>query len=49
MAQAEARYPVWLPRLLTHPVRGLENYRQLLDTLTSAEGSIKVFREVSAG
>src|SRR5215467_3099297 len=43
MAQAEAEYPGWLSRLLTHPVKGLENYRQLLDTLTGAKGSIKVF------
>ncbi len=47
MAQAEAQYPGWLPRLLTHPVKGLENYRELLDTLTSAKGAIKVFCEVS--
>jgi threonine dehydrogenase-like Zn-dependent dehydrogenase len=47
MAQAEAEYPGWLSRLLTHPVKGLENYRQLLDTLTAAKGSIKVFCEVA--
>ena len=47
MAQAEAEYPGWLKRLLTHPVRGLENYRQLIDTLTTAKGAIKVFCEVA--
>jgi threonine dehydrogenase-like Zn-dependent dehydrogenase len=47
MAQAEAQYPGWLRRLLTHPVRGLENWRQLLDTLTSAKGAIKVYCEVA--
>src|SRR5439155_1815204 len=29
MAQAEAEYPGWLARLLTHPVRGLENHAAL--------------------
>jgi threonine dehydrogenase-like Zn-dependent dehydrogenase len=43
MAQAEAQYSGWLGRLLTHPVRGLENWRQLLDTLTGAKGAIKVY------
>src|SRR5712692_9911825 len=47
MAQAEAEYPGWLSRLLTHPVKGLENYRQLLDTLTGAKGAIKVFCEIA--
>src|SRR5919107_1801746 len=43
MAQAEAQYPGWLGRLLTHPVKGLESWPQLLDTLTSAKGAIKVY------
>jgi threonine dehydrogenase-like Zn-dependent dehydrogenase len=47
MAQAEAEYPCWLARLLTHPVRGLENYTELLDTLTTAKGAIKVYCEVA--
>ena len=47
MAQAEAEYPGWLSRLLTHPVKGLENYRELLDKLTSAKGAIKVYCEVA--
>jgi len=47
MAQAEAEYPGWLQRLLTHPVKGLENYSELLDTLTSAKGAIKVYCEVA--
>ena len=48
LAQAEAEYPGWLPRLLTHPVKGLENYRELIDTLTTARSAIKVFCEVAA-
>src|SRR6516225_3703576 len=47
MAQAEAEYPGWLERLLTHPVKGLENYSELLDKLTSAKSAIKVFCEVA--
>src|SRR5436309_15490712 len=47
MAQAEAEYPGWLGRLLTHPVQGLENYSELLDKLTTAKGAIKVFCEVA--
>jgi hypothetical protein len=47
MAQAEAEYAGWLKRLLTHPVKGLANYRELLDTLTMAKGAIKVFCEVA--
>lgn len=43
MALAEAQYPGWLERLLTHPVRGLENWKLLLETLTTAGGAIKVF------
>jgi len=43
LAQAEAQYPGWPGRLLTHPVRGLERYRDLLDTLTTARGAIKVY------
>jgi glucose 1-dehydrogenase len=47
MAMAEAQYPGWLSRLLTHPVYGLERYRELIDTLSTARGAIKVFCEVS--
>ena len=47
MAQAEAEYSGWLPRLLTHPVKGLENYEQLFETLTAAKGAIKVYCEVA--
>jgi threonine dehydrogenase-like Zn-dependent dehydrogenase len=47
MAHAESQYPGWLKRLLTHPVKGLENWKLLLDTLTSAKGAIKVYCEVA--
>ena len=48
MSQAEAEYPGWLRRLLTHPVRGLENYRELFDHLQNPNGAIKIFCEVAA-
>jgi glucose 1-dehydrogenase len=47
MAHAEAQYPGWLNRLLTHPVQGLDNWKLLLDTLTGARGAIKVYCIVS--
>jgi len=46
MAHAEASWPGWLARLLTHKVTGLESYRQLFETLTTAKGAIKVYCEV---
>ncbi len=47
LAQAEAEYPGWLGRLLTHRVTGLDNYRDLFNKLTQANGAIKVFCEVA--
>ena len=47
MAQAEAQYPGWLGRLLTHLAKGLENYQELFRQLTTANGAIKVFCEVA--
>lgn len=47
LAQAELEYPGWLAKLLTHPVQGLENYQQLMQTLTEAKGAIKVYCEVA--
>lgn len=47
MAQAEAEYPGWLKRLLTHPVKGLENYQELFAKLASTKGATKVFCEVA--
>ncbi len=46
MAQAVLEYGDWLSRLLTHPVRGLENFEQLFDHLINAKGAIKVFCEI---
>ena len=47
MSQAEMEYPGWLQKLLTHPVRGLANYKQLFEYLSSGKGAIKVFCQVA--
>jgi hypothetical protein len=47
LAHAESEYRGWLRRLLTHPVKGLENFQELLDTLTTTKGAIKVYCEVA--
>ncbi len=48
LSQAELQYPGWLSKLLTHPIGGLDNYQQMMKTLTEARGAIKVFCEVAA-
>jgi threonine dehydrogenase-like Zn-dependent dehydrogenase len=47
IAMAEAQYHGWLARLLTHPVKGLENYDQLFQALLNGNGAIKVYCEVA--
>jgi threonine dehydrogenase-like Zn-dependent dehydrogenase len=47
MALAEAEYAGWLAQLLTHPVQGLESYRELIETLTMAKDAIKVYCEIA--
>src|SRR5205085_7167621 len=47
MSQAELEYPGWLGRLLTHPVKGLENYQEIFDKLTNAKDAIKVYCQVA--
>jgi glucose 1-dehydrogenase len=47
MAHAESAYPGWLKQLLTHPVRGLDRYRELFQTLQEARGAIKIFCEIA--
>ncbi|HSB62888.1 MAG TPA: glucose 1-dehydrogenase [Thermoanaerobaculia bacterium] len=46
-SRAELTWPGWLAKLLTHPVRGLECFRELIETLTTAKGAIKVYCEVA--
>ncbi|MBA3552171.1 MAG: glucose 1-dehydrogenase [Actinobacteria bacterium] len=46
LAIAEAEYPGWLRRLLTHPVHGLDQWEKAFELL-GAPGVIKVFVEVA--
>lgn len=46
LAHAEAQFPGWLSRLLTHPVAGLQNHAELFEKLVSARGAIKIFCEI---
>jgi glucose 1-dehydrogenase len=43
---AEAHWPGWAGRLLTHPVAGLENYDEMIRLLTEAKDAIKVYVNV---
>src|SRR5437867_8171816 len=47
LIKAEALYPGWLRQLLTTPIRGLENYEQMIRELTENREAIKVFVEVN--
>ncbi len=47
LSEAELSYPGWLAKLLTHHVKGLENFAQLIDTLSNAKSAIKVYCEVN--
>jgi threonine dehydrogenase-like Zn-dependent dehydrogenase len=47
LAQTEAEYPGWLAKLITHSVKGLENYEELFDKLTNAKDAIKIVCEVA--
>ena len=47
LSQAKLEYGDWLDRLLTHPIRGLENFGALFEQLNAGNGAIKVFCEVS--
>ena len=47
LIKAEALFPGWLSQLLTTPVRGLENYAEMLRQLTENRDAIKVYVEVA--
>ena len=46
IAIAQAQYPGWLSRLLTHPVEGLDRFEQALENL-SRPGVIKTYLDIS--
>jgi threonine dehydrogenase-like Zn-dependent dehydrogenase len=47
LCRAELEFPGWLSKFLTHPVNGLDNYREMMRLLTQAKGAIKVFVNVA--
>ncbi len=47
LIKAEILYPGWLKKLLTTPIRGLDNYKEMLRQLTENNEAIKVFVQVS--
>jgi glucose 1-dehydrogenase len=48
MAQCESMYPGWLQSMLTNPIDGIENFRQMFDLLNNgAPGMVKTFCRVS--
>jgi threonine dehydrogenase-like Zn-dependent dehydrogenase len=46
LGQAELSYPGWLPKLLTHPVKGLAAYAELMRILGNGRDVIKAYCEV---
>src|ERR687887_1073045 len=47
LIKAEALFPGWLSKLLTTPIRGLENYDEMIRALTEDRDAIKVYVEVN--
>ena len=48
LALCEAMYPNWLDKMLTHPIDGIENFRQMFDILQNgAPKMVKTFCKIS--
>jgi threonine dehydrogenase-like Zn-dependent dehydrogenase len=47
LVKAEALYPGWLKKLLTTPIKGLDNYAEMLRRLEEDKDAIKVYVEVA--
>jgi threonine dehydrogenase-like Zn-dependent dehydrogenase len=47
LAKAAVEFPGWAERLLTHPVDGLDNWRQLVDTLVNGQSVIKAYCQIA--
>jgi len=45
-AKAEAEYPGWLAKLLSHPVDGLDNYKELIRILFEEKDCTKAYLNV---
>jgi threonine dehydrogenase-like Zn-dependent dehydrogenase len=48
MALAEEFWPGWLKRFLTHPLKGLDQYQEMIRLLTEEKKAIKVYIEVAS-
>src|SRR5881398_1245070 len=48
LIKAQALFPGWLDQLLTTPIRGLENYGEMIRELTENRDAIKVYVEVAS-
>jgi hypothetical protein len=48
LSTAELQYAGWLGKLLTHEVKGLENYAEMIRLLAETKGAIKVYCNVAA-
>ncbi len=46
-ALSQSAFPGWLPKLLTHPIHGLDNYAEMFKTLIEVKEAIKVHLIVS--
>ena len=50
LAMAQPHYPGWAVRLLTHPVQGMDNYRQLIQIRREChQGVLRVRSTAYAG
>lgn len=48
LTQCQSLYPGWLESMLTNPIQGIDNFRQMFDLLnTGAPGMVKTFCQVS--
>lgn len=47
LAHSELLWGGWLQKLLTHPVKGLDRYAEMMRLLTEAKDAIKIFVEVA--
>jgi hypothetical protein len=48
LSTAQLQWPGWLKKPLTHEVKGLENYAEMIRLLTETKGAIKVYCSVAA-
>src|SRR5580704_789551 len=49
LALGEMTYPGVIEKILTHPVHGLENYREMMRLLVEDQSALKVFMTVAEG